>query len=114
VAVAVAVPETVAAPVPETVPAAVPEMVEWQCRRRHEPDPEGPGSSTSSACAPARATRVPPALPSPYLLGWGVSRRYGFTALKPFGNRSLASSSERAGTMITSSPSFQLTGVATL
>ena len=49
-----------------------------------------------------------------YLLGWGVSRRYGFTVFQPFGNFSLASSSEMAGAMITSSPSFQFTGVDTL
>jgi len=35
-------------------------------------------------------------------LGWGVTRRYGLIALKPFGNLVLASSSETAGTMITS------------
>ena len=49
-----------------------------------------------------------------YLLGWGVTRRYGLRALNPFGNRSVASSSDSAGTTITSSPSFQFTGVATL
>ena len=49
-----------------------------------------------------------------YLLGWGVTRRYGLTAFQPFGNFSLASSSETVPAMITSSPSFQFTGVATL
>ena len=49
-----------------------------------------------------------------YLLGWGVTRRYGLSAFQPFGNFSFASSSETAGAMITSSPSFQLTGVDTL
>ena len=48
-----------------------------------------------------------------YLFGWGVMRRYGFRAFQPFGNLSFASSSETAATMITSSPSFQFTGVAT-
>ena len=47
------------------------------------------------------------------LFGWGVTLRYGLSAFHPFGKRSLASSSEMAGTMMTSSPSFQLTGVAT-
>jgi len=49
-----------------------------------------------------------------YLFGWGVTRRYGLMAVNPLGNRSLASSSDRAGTTITFSPSFQFTGVATL
>jgi hypothetical protein len=40
-------------------------------------------------------------------------RRYGFTAFQPCGNFFFASSSETAGTMITSSPRFQFTGVAT-
>src|SRR6185369_13905832 len=48
------------------------------------------------------------------LLGCGVIRRYGFGAFQPAGNLARASSSERAGTMMQSSPSFQLTGVATL
>ena len=47
-------------------------------------------------------------------LGCGVTRRYGLRAFQPLGKRSLASSSLTAGTMMTSSPSFQLTGVATL
>ena len=41
-------------------------------------------------------------------------RRYGFGARQPPGNFSFAASSESDGTMITSSPSFQFTGVATL
>ena len=48
------------------------------------------------------------------LFGCGVIRRYGFGALQPAGNFSFAASSDNDGTMITSSPSFQLTGVATL
>ena len=36
------------------------------------------------------------------------------TEVQPSGKRSLASSSETDGTMITSSPHFQFTGVATL
>src|SRR5262245_56438968 len=48
------------------------------------------------------------------LLGCGVIRRYGFGALQPAGNFSFAASSDTELTMITSSPSFQLTGVATL
>ncbi len=65
---------------------------------------------------PIRGTTAPGRCPErrAYLLGWGVTLRYGLMALNPLGNRSLASSSETAGTMITSSPSFQLTGVATL
>src|SRR5215210_1827137 len=48
------------------------------------------------------------------LFGCGVILRYGFGALQPLGNFSFAASSDNDGTMITSSPSFQLTGVATL
>src|ERR1051326_20282 len=48
------------------------------------------------------------------LLGCATKRRYGFKVFQPPGNFSLAASSESDGTMITSSPSFQLTGVATL
>ncbi len=48
-----------------------------------------------------------------YRLGWGVTRRYGLTALYPLGNFSLASSSDTEPAMTTSSPSFQFTGVAT-
>src|SRR5262249_39049580 len=50
----------------------------------------------------------------PYLFGWGVRRRYGLSAFQPLGNFPLASSSVTAGMMITSSPCFQFTGVATL
>lgn len=49
----------------------------------------------------------------PYLLGCGVYRRYGLTARWPLGNLAGISSSFTAGTMIQSSPSFQLAGVAT-
>src|SRR6185369_13816703 len=50
-----------------------------------------------------------------YLLGWGVTRKYGRTALKPFGKRSASSfGSCSAGTITTSSPSCQSAGVATL
>src|SRR5207244_458989 len=49
----------------------------------------------------------------PYF-GCGVRRRYGLRVFQPFGNLALASSSLTAGTMITSSPCFQFTGVATL
>ena len=49
-----------------------------------------------------------------FLTGCLVTRRYGFCSSQPSGNSSLASSLETAGTMITSSPSFQLAGVATL
>jgi hypothetical protein len=49
-----------------------------------------------------------------HLFGWGVILRYGLTALNPFGNLARACSSESDGTTITSSPSCQLTGVATL
>src|SRR5262245_19204277 len=46
--------------------------------------------------------------------GCGTIRRYGRGAFQPLGNAFLASSSLTAGTMITSSPCFQFTGVATL
>ena len=45
--------------------------------------------------------------------GWGTMRRYGLGAFQPFGNFSLAASSETEEAMMTSSPCFQLTGVAT-
>src|SRR6266496_4195655 len=48
------------------------------------------------------------------LFGCGVIRRYGRGAFQPAGNFSFAASSDKDGTMITSSPSFQFTGVATL
>src|SRR5665213_1272768 len=48
-----------------------------------------------------------------YLFGWGVRRRYGLRVVKPLGNFTLASLSEIAGEMMTSSPSFQFTGVDT-
>src|SRR5271154_5195469 len=46
--------------------------------------------------------------------GWGTMRRYGRGAFQPPGYFCLASSSDTAGTMMTSSPCFQFTGVATL
>lgn len=46
--------------------------------------------------------------------GWGTIRMYGFGAFQPPGYACLASASETAGTMMTSSPGFQFTGVATL
>ena len=49
-----------------------------------------------------------------YLFGCGVYRRYGLTALNPFGNSVFASASVTAGVMMHSCPSFQFTGVATL
>ena len=72
-------------------------------------DATGPGPKAGSGAADqAREGR------RDYLLGWGVTRRYGLMAVKPLGKRSLASSSDTAGTTMTSSPSVQLTGVATL
>lgn len=49
-----------------------------------------------------------------HYFGCGTTRIYGFFAVHPCGNFCFASSSETAGTMITSSPGFQFTGVATL
>jgi len=73
------------------------------------PDATGPGPKAGSGASDqAREGR------RDYLLGWGVTRRYGLMAVKPLGKRSLASSSDTAGTTMTSSPSVQLTGVATL
>ena len=89
-----------------------------RCRRRHSGAgrasarptrvtrhgrPGGPASRARSAGPGGRA----------YLLGWGVTRRYGLRRLKPLGNFFSASSSDTAGTTMTSSPSFQFTGVAT-
>jgi hypothetical protein len=49
-----------------------------------------------------------------YLFGCGRTRRYGLTVFQPCGNSFSASSLVTAEPMITSSPSFQLAGVATL
>jgi hypothetical protein len=49
-----------------------------------------------------------------YVRGCGTIRIYGLGDFHPAGYFSLASASETAGTMMTSSPCFQLTGVATL
>src|SRR5579863_6684645 len=46
--------------------------------------------------------------------GWGTIRKYGRGAFQPFGYFCFASSSVTTGRMITSSPGFQFTGVATL
>jgi hypothetical protein len=45
--------------------------------------------------------------------GCGVTRRYGFFVVNPFGNFFFASSSDTEGTMMTSSPCFQSAGVDT-
>src|SRR5258708_11320487 len=47
-------------------------------------------------------------------LGWATYRRYGFKVLKPCGYFSFASSSDTDVGMMTSSPGFQFTGVATV
>ena len=49
-----------------------------------------------------------------FYFGWATTLRYGFKVFHPCGNFFFASSSETAGGMITSSPGFQFTGVATL
>ena len=56
----------------------------------------------------------PPGVREHYLFGCGVIRKYGFSALKPFGNLRFSSSgSWREGTITQSSPCFQSAGVAT-
>src|SRR5229473_354307 len=57
---------------------------------------------------------IQPFRPSPPYFGCGTIRRYGFGAFHPPGYFCFASSSVTDGRMITSSPSFQFTGVATL
>ena len=54
------------------------------------------------------------AAPASAYFGCDTTRRYGFSVLKPCGYFFLASSSETEGGMITSSPGFQFTGVATI
>src|SRR2546426_11677343 len=54
-----------------------------------------------------------PRAPRTYL-GCGTIRRYGLGDFQPPGYFCFASSSVTAGRMITSSPCFQFTGVATL
>lgn len=49
-----------------------------------------------------------------YRPGLGTIRRYGFGAFQPCGYVFFASSSETEPAMTTSSPAFQLAGVATL
>src|SRR5215471_18327372 len=58
---------------------------------------------------------VPCSLLENLVVYWGcpTTRRYGSTEFQPPGYFFLASSSDTAGTMITSSPRFQFTGVAT-
>ena len=65
-----------------------------------------PDPSRSAATGPADAERLSARAAC-------VRRRYGFSAFQPCGNFALASSSVTAGTMMTSSPCFQFTGVAT-
>jgi hypothetical protein len=78
------------------------------------------GDDTPSRRHPDVTTRAGPVLPGAtrveeanYRFGWGVTRRYGLRRLKPLGNFFSASSSDTAGTTMTSSPSVQFTGVAT-
>ena len=47
-------------------------------------------------------------------LGWATMRKYGLSVFHPPGNFAFACSSETEGTIITFSPNFQFTGVATL
>src|SRR5262249_16387277 len=64
-----------------------------------------------------RPTNPQSSIPHPqslHFLFFPTILRYGFNVFQPPGNFSLAASSERAGTMMQSSPCFQLTGVATL
>ena len=103
------------APAPRRAGAAGADARRSSPERRRRPGPgrdrAGPQAGTVEKRRPAeRALRQG----RPQRLGWGVTRRYGFRAFQPLGKRPLASSSLTAGTMITSSPSFQLTGVATL
>ena len=77
----------------------------WQ-----EPIPSGAAVNAS----PVAATRPPPVSACRGYRGCGTIRMYGFGAFQPPGNFCLASSLETAGTMMTSSPCFQFTGVATL
>ena len=49
-----------------------------------------------------------------HYFGCDTIRRYGLGAFQPPGNFCFASASDTAGTMMTSSPCFQFTGVATL
>src|SRR5690606_7058435 len=72
-----------------------------------------PDKTRRALCRSALRTSAVLTDATDHLLGCGVSRRYGLIALNPLGNFSLACSSERAGTTMTSSPSFQSTGVAT-
>jgi hypothetical protein len=69
--------------------------------------PAAPGWSLSDAAH--RAER----LASAQSRGCGTIRMYGFGAFQPPGNFAFAASSDTDGTMITSSPFCQLTGVAT-
>src|SRR5258708_17199008 len=59
-----------------------------------------------TACASGRAV--------PSYFGWGTILRYGLGDFQPPGYFCCASSFETDGRIITSSPAFQFTGVATL
>jgi hypothetical protein len=87
------------------VAAATDSMVEMDCR--------GVGWRAEATVHPYDPSlRLEPG--GYFLPGWGTIRRYGLRVFHPPGNFSFACSSLRAGTMMQSSPSFQLTGVATL
>ena len=71
-----------------------------------------PSAPTGPRCAAGRHSGGREV--SGYLLGCGVDAEVRLHGLEALGNFSLASSSETAGTMMTSSPCFQFAGVATL
>src|SRR5207249_2961122 len=75
-----------------------------------------PAASSRPAHTARRARAVSVGLMgrSPSFAGWGMMRMYGRGAFQPCGYVFFASSSETEPAMITSSPCFQLTGVATL
>lgn len=134
-------PQSWASSQPPGLAAAGAERVPWLAKPAHRPPelgvPASPAGQTvyvdpsygfrigyrNGFVVQRRGTATNPTVraefPSPNALithyfGCGTTRIYGFFAVHPCGNFCFASSSETAGTMITSSPGFQFTGVATL
>src|SRR5258708_21843583 len=85
-------------------------------RKRVGVDPPGDGVTRRPPVLKTGTITGPHALPeacSSYF-GWGTILRYGLGVFHPPGYFCCASSFETEGRMMTSSPAFQFTGVATL
>ncbi len=83
-------------------------------RRLLHRDSRALSSRFRTMCERARPAKGREALANQPFFGCFTIRRYGFFSSQPSGNSLAAASLSSEGTMITSSPSFQFTGVATL